>query len=326
MAATVSPEHILKELAQLWASEGQEVLRACTMTLVVVTEQDDDRQELGETLAALMPEHPARTLVVRLTGPGDSALTERVYQQCWMPFGQRRQVCCEQVEISATDGALGDLPSVILPLSVADLPVFLWARSPRVFGMPEFDALAQLADKEIIESGRMNPSDAVVRMQRRLARGPVLGDLAWTRLTRWRNMLAQIFENRERLARLGDVKRVLVRHSGEKQNTSAILLGCWVRDAIGGSAEVAFAKGEWPGAGRAPLVLSIGLEGDGINLELRRDQDRMVTTIDGTSQCTHLPMATPYLLMREELGITRRDPVFEQTLASAARLLYSEGK
>jgi hypothetical protein len=26
-----------------------------------------------------------------------------------MPFGQRRQICCEQVEITASDAALADL-------------------------------------------------------------------------------------------------------------------------------------------------------------------------------------------------------------------------
>ena len=42
----------------------------------------------------------------------------------------------------------------------------------------------------------------------------------------------------------------------------------------------------------------------------------MVTTVNGLcQQCTHLPRPNDYLLMREELGIVRRDPVFEKTLA-----------
>ena len=131
MGAGVAAEDLLKELAALWAREGSEgeaggVLRACTMTLVVVSEEGDDESALGETLAALMPEHPARTIVIRLQGDGERALTQRVYQQCWKPFGQRQQICCEQIEITASDAALADLPSVILPLAVPDLPVILW--------------------------------------------------------------------------------------------------------------------------------------------------------------------------------------------------------
>jgi len=65
------------------------------------------RRGAGETMAALMPEHPARTIVVRLSGAGERALAERVYAQCWMPFGERRQICCEQIEITASDAAPG---------------------------------------------------------------------------------------------------------------------------------------------------------------------------------------------------------------------------
>jgi len=332
---TLSPEKILKELAELWVSEAKQgqdetatgVLRACTMTLVVVAEQTDDPQELGETLAALMPEHPARAIVIRLSGPGERALAERVYQQCWMPFGQRRQICCEQVEITSSDDALSDLPSVVLPLTVADLPVILWCRSARLFAMPEFTPLAALADKVVINSAAVADAPAVVaRMLAAVDRGLVLGDLAWTRLTRWRNMLAQIFENRENLARLADVRRVNVTHTGEASNTSALFMGCWVRDAIGGNAQLSFAPGAWNTGSLPSPVLAVRLSGEGIDVELRREDDRMIVTVNGLSQCTNLPLATPYLLMREELGIVRRDPVFERTLASAARLQYPNGR
>jgi len=42
----------------------------------------------------------------------------------------------------------------------------------------------------------------------------------------------------------------------------------------------------------------------------------MVTTFNGRSHCTNLPLLTDYLLMREELGIVRQDLVFSRTLAS----------
>ncbi len=42
MSATVAPDGILKELAELWTQEGKQgdagVLRACSMTLLVVAE------------------------------------------------------------------------------------------------------------------------------------------------------------------------------------------------------------------------------------------------------------------------------------------------
>src|SRR3954468_17402153 len=122
------------------------------MTLVAIAEESEEPAALGETIASLMPEHPARAILIRLRGAGERALSERVYQQCWKPFGQRQQICCEQIELTASDAALGDLPSVLLPLIVADLPVILWCRSPRLVMMPEFAEIARSATKVVLDS------------------------------------------------------------------------------------------------------------------------------------------------------------------------------
>src|SRR4029077_14062810 len=158
------------------------VLRACSMTLLVMAEAGDDAAALGETIAALMPQHPARAILVRLQGEGERALSERVYQQCWKPFGGRQQICCEQIEITASDAALADLPSVLLPLMVAALPVILWCRSQRLTERPEFREMAAIATKVVLDSAACpKTTDTIWRLADTTRRGTALGDLAWTR-------------------------------------------------------------------------------------------------------------------------------------------------
>src|ERR1700678_837442 len=202
---SIAPEKILHELSDLWVNLSKETmgdaadgaLRACSMTLVALTEECDDVAELGETIAALMPEYPARAIVVRLRGAGERMLSESVSAQCWMRFGQHRKVCCEQVEITATDAALADLASVVLPLAEADLPLILWCRSARILGMPEFQQIAAMAERVILDSAALpDARAALARMAGKSVRGVLLGDFSWTRLTRWRAILSQIFENR----------------------------------------------------------------------------------------------------------------------------------
>src|SRR5262249_74693 len=160
---------------------------------------------LGETIAALMPEHPARAIVIRLRTGGDRSLSSRVFSQCWMPFGQRRQICCEQVEITASDTSLDELPAIVLPLSVPDLPVILWSRRGRVVRTPEFPRIAAMATKVVLDSaGFPDPKQSLPRMAAAVERGTILGDLAWTRLTRRRGMISRLFENREYLARIAE--------------------------------------------------------------------------------------------------------------------------
>ena len=70
----------------------------------------------------------------------------------------------------------------------------------------------------------------------------------------------------------------------------------------------------------------VALEGEGFRVELARKGERLVVAVNDFSNCTNLTQPTDYLLMREELGIARRDPVFEKTLASAAALAYPNDK
>ena len=326
MSATVAPDSILKELAALWTQEGKQgdagVLRACTMTLVVIAEVADDASALGETIAALMPEHPARTILIRLQGEGERALSQRVYQQCWKPFGQRQQICCEQIEITASDAALADLPSVILPLAVPDLPVILWCRSARLVRRPEFGEIAGMATKMVIDSAaagvtNKDATDAMVCMADAVSRGGILADLAWTRLTRWRETLARVFENRDTLARLPEVNSVQVRF-GPSYETAAWYLAAWAANALATVGRVVT-----PVISRQDESLRLELSGGTFRVELSRQDDRLVTVVNDQSNCTNLPRPADYHMMREELGIVRRDAVFEATLASAARLAVS---
>jgi glucose-6-phosphate dehydrogenase assembly protein OpcA len=324
MAATVAPEKILKELAALWTQQGKEgesgVLRACSMTLLVMADAEDDSSALGETIAALMPQHPARTILIRLQGGGERALSERVYQQCWKPFGQRQQICCEQIEITASDAALADLPSVLLPLLVADLPVILWCRCARVSERPEFREIARIATRVVLDTASArNATDSIWRLADSVRRGMALADLAWTRLTRWRETLSRVFENRDTLTRLGGAERIQVSY-GDGYETAAWYFAAWMSNCladVGVTAKVRVAPG-------AP-TLRVELAGEALQVTLSREEDRLVTTVNEQTNCTHLPHTSDYLAMREELGIVTRDVVFERTLAAAARLAVSSG-
>jgi glucose-6-phosphate dehydrogenase assembly protein OpcA len=335
MSATVAPERVLKELSELWVSMGKQgeressmgVLRACSMTLVVLAEESEDVTALGETIAALMPEHPARAIVIRLRGGDERALSSRVFAQCWLPFGQRRQICCEQVEITASDAALADLPSVVLPLAVADLPLIVWCRSVRLTSMPEFRAIEAMAQKVVLDSAAMpDARDALRRMATEVERGVLMGDLSWTRLTRWREMLSQAFANRDTLARLERLQRVEVGFPGQEATAASRYLGAWLvntLDSAGVDVRLTLAPERWAGPSPAPLVLRVTLEGEGIRVDLARKEAKLVLTVDGLANCTNLPEPNDYLLMREELGIVRHDPVYERALAAAAHLAYS---
>jgi glucose-6-phosphate dehydrogenase assembly protein OpcA len=340
--STVAPERVLKELSALWVSQGKDhpagdgagVLRACSMTLVVLAEGADDAQALGETIAALMPEHPARAIVIGLSGAGPRALADRVQQQCWKPFGQGKQICCEQIEITASDEALADLPSVLLPLAVPDLPVIVWCRSPRLVRIAEFGQIARMATKVVVDSAAFDyAKDAIRWMAEASQSGLTIGDLSWTRLTRWREMLSHVFDNRAYLAKLAGIGEVRVAFRRPLE-VSAWLMGAWVAGALedaGVKAALNVVELDGPETQAATPAtpqtsLHVELTGPDLHVELSRQEERLVVAVNSLANCTNLPQPSDYLLMREELGIVRRDAVFERSLASAARLAYPTDK
>src|SRR5712664_535533 len=320
-SATIQPDRILRELSELWVSFGKQngdtstgVLRACAMTLVVLAEAQEDSNEVGETLAALMREHPSRAVVVRVRDAQEPALEARVFAQCWMPFGQRRQICCEQIEISTSNSSLADVPAVILPLVVADLPVVLWSRLPRLLSSPAFQDLARIATKTIIDSAAFpEPRAALAQLARAAAAGSLLGDLAWTRLTRWRELIAQIFENPAYSSHLPSIAVVTIYHPGAAPGVGVWYMAAWLRLCLeragsnprvrwdpasqagdGGIGRIEFSSGD-------PTVFSASVRKvEGAAAEVRVNALVSRTVFSETSDC---------VLLREELSIPGRDPI-----------------
>src|SRR5229473_1705452 len=241
MGATIQPDRVLHELSELWVSLGKQngdeaagVLRACAMTLVVVAEEREDAAEVGETLALLMREHPSRAVVVRVRDVNAPELEAKVLAQCWMPFGQRRQICCEQIEISTSNSSLVDVPAVVLPLVVADLPVILWFRPARLFASPALIDLSRIATKTIIDSAVFpDPKAGLQRLARASSSGLRVGDLAWTRLTRWRELIAQIFENPVYFSHLPSITEVTISHPRGAPPVGTRYMAAWLRLCLG---------------------------------------------------------------------------------------------
>lgn len=326
VTSTIDPEKILKELSDLWVSLGKHtedeefsgVLRACAMTLIVACEESEDASAVGETLARLMPEHPSRAIVIRLHPSPNRILSSRVFSQCWLPFGHRRQICCEQIEITASDSSLADVANALLPLTIGDLPVVLWCRSPRLFRLPAFPHFSELAQKLIVDSAAFPEPRPI--LSELAASQPVIADLVWTRLTRWRELVSHVFENQECASRLPQVSQVRITFGGEIPPVAAYYLGAWLLNGlsdVGSHAQLDLRSEAQESArdvGRVELLapdtlLSISTDGQMVDIH-----------VGSLAYRAAFPVATECELMREELSIPGRDPVYERTLPQAARL------
>ena len=97
------------------------------------------------------------------------------------------------MEIISSLASFSDVTSVLRGLIVSDLPVVLYCPSETLWPLPEFAALLPLASKLIIDSFAMQNSPSALTYLNSLAvaNGLRKADLVWSRLTPWRESIAQ---------------------------------------------------------------------------------------------------------------------------------------
>jgi glucose-6-phosphate dehydrogenase assembly protein OpcA len=279
------------------------------MTLVVAAESDEDAANVSGTLAELMHAHPSRAVVLRPSAePG--AMEARVFAQCWMPFGKRQQICCEQIEITASKDRLSEVPGAILGIMVPDLPVVLWARGKEWLSAPEFQLVLPLVQKLIVDSAKLgDPVKAFSLMRTLQAESTHVGDLAWTRLTALRQAIAHLLEDAALLPKLGLVDHIAVEYGDHP--ISGTYLAAWLHGGMP-RAKVTLKH-------RTADSSSIRLSGRGLEIAMEFGAN-LIVRIDGVEHKAVLPVPGECELMREELSILESDPVFASVFEAAEQL------
>ena len=328
MEALVQPERILKDLRSLWLDLGKDapsgVLRACAMTLIVVVEEERDAMAIGETIASLMHEHPSRAIVLRVRQGSEPSLSARVFAQCWMPFGSRQQICCEQVEIISSLASFTDVTSVLRALTVPDLPVVIYCPSEGLWQLSEFRALLPLASKLIIDSDQMDNSPTALTFLRSLPQGLLVADLTWARLTPWREAIAQIFDQPAHLRTIFDLTEIqILYHTGAGEPSSVYYLAGWFMSVLGGGVKINVAPGVGPDYAR---IAHIALNGPEMKATIDfADNNAVETSVNG--ERVHLsmfPEMTEAEALRRELAIAGRDARFEDALGLGHLMLSTQ--
>lgn len=309
-ATTIEPEKILKDLRNLWSDLGRNaevsggVLRACGMTLVVASESVEDCQELRHTLGVLMQNHPARAIVLRLNEkPG---LDASVFSQCWMPFGKHQQICAEGIEICAGLAELGHVAQLLLPLIVSDLPAVLWCRGPRVFTENAFTPLLPLVQKIIVDSAiAPDPHAAIATIRELRKQGRLVADLAWTKLTGLREVMASLFDE----GTAAGIKSAQVFYAGDVPSASSIYFKYWMERSLP-EATVEL-KHDCDGS---RSLRSIVLSGDTEVTITRPDKVTLEIHAGGRVRRSKQQLLSEETMMSEELSILGPDPVFDRVL------------
>lgn len=330
------PEKILKALGQVWTSLGEEerhqgkptVLRACAMTLIVIAGDDDDQAASStQTLTELMHSHPSRGIVLRTDKNAENGLSARVFAQCWKPFGKAQQICCEQIEVAASPDRMADVAPTLLGIIVPDLPVVVWSRQQSLVSAPAagpesgIDAIFKLASKIIFDTENTPPHEAFGSISHWKRRGHVVADLEWTRLTAWRETIANVFDDKAARVERERIDSVDIGYTGDFPSVSSLYFAGWLKQGITSKITFTSEEGDKPVLGQAGLS-RVTLRSDRLSIELTRSSTTCFhLQINDNEQRVSLGGSALPDLMQEELTVLGPDAAFDAAFEQCGDLL-----
>ncbi|MFF0593687.1 glucose-6-phosphate dehydrogenase assembly protein OpcA [Streptomyces antibioticus] len=192
------------------------------LTMVIVTDEENAYDAIKAAEEA-SHEHPSRTLVVIKRHARTPRERTRSRLDAEVRVGS--EAGTGETVVLRTYGEVSDhADSVVLPLLLPDAPVVVWWPVD-VPENPSKDPLGALAQRRITDLYAVeNPLEALRARIRTYAPGDT--DLAWTRLTPWRSMLAAALDQ----ARVPIVSGAV---EAEADNPAAELLARWLEARLG---------------------------------------------------------------------------------------------
>ncbi|MBL8754058.1 MAG: glucose-6-phosphate dehydrogenase assembly protein OpcA [Planctomycetes bacterium] len=260
---------------------GGDVARSLTVNFVGVA-RAADAEALDGALQRLQRRSPCRAFLVLVdetaaAGRAELAATTR-------GNGAMRDIVLEEIRVRVPSAAFPQLPGLIRPLLMNDLPTHLFWAAPWPQNAADFHGLAGLCDHVVVDSRRFADPARDLPTLAGLRTGRRITDLAWLRLRPWRRALAEAFERVAWTA--GTATHATIRHDGDGK-AAALLLGDWLRTRLQANVQTDD-SGAASAAGPDHLVVRTG--GFEVDLGLFRGQIRAHVS---TAEHCYLPFSVP---------------------------------
>jgi hypothetical protein len=233
------------------------------------------------TLEGFHEQHPSRTIIL-VPDPDEPDGVDATVDVRRFPIeGSTRYVATDVVELRLRGARTRAPASIVWPLLISDLPVFLRWRGRPAFDAVEFEQLVGVTDRLIVDSTEWPDVPEAYAGLVPVFEEAAVSDIAWARTGRWRALLASLWPG------IAGVSTIRVR--GTK--AQAHLLAGWLRSRL-----------------RKPI-------------ELEHEPAELLEGIDLDGQAAPFPPGdapSPSDLLSDELERFARDPVYEAAVRAAA--------
>ncbi len=226
------------------AVEGQNLIKASLFNLIVVANSLQRGLECKELVRIVTEKFPCRVIFVQSddSSQADFFQTEHTIQS--IGSGQTR-VCFDQFTIAASTSQLHKVPFLILPNIMPDLPVYILLGHDPTEDHVILPQLQKYANRVVFDCETI---DNVQRFSERMMNmiRETTGDLIdvnWSRTKAWREVLARVFNDKEKQEHLNGAKMIQISFAGRflqnqpKHELQAVYLQAWLAAQLGWTLE-----------------------------------------------------------------------------------------
>jgi glucose-6-phosphate dehydrogenase assembly protein OpcA len=219
--ALASVAEIDRELAsKRWDAESGEPYQRTSVMTHLAWVPPEWEEVAVDTLAGLGERHPSRGILLFPEPSAADGIDAKVSMLAFPLREQRRHIAVEVIELRLRGLSSRAAASIVNPLLVPGLPVFLRWRGRPPFGEAEADELIDVCDRLIYDSKEW-PDTPEAYSELPFER-TACSDIAWRRTEPWRGVLASLWPG------VGDVRSLYVRGPVAE----ASLLAGWLRSRL----------------------------------------------------------------------------------------------
>ncbi len=229
---------VVRELGRLHEAalrtDGADALpvRLSVLTMVAVCTDEASAATAAQSVADLAQDHPARALIV-IADPGAA---ESSIEADLSLHPTQHGASTEQVRLVVRGEAAYHMVSVVTPLLMPDVPVYVWM----VGGPPLRQAFAPaalaLCDHLIIDSDAYTDARATItELHGRLlsALNLRIADIAWARGRMWRDEIAHCFDAPDVRPYVHNLSAVAIDVADKSGDASSWLVAGWLAERLG---------------------------------------------------------------------------------------------
>jgi glucose-6-phosphate dehydrogenase assembly protein OpcA len=277
--------------------DGGVITLGRVMTLVIDATGADAEQAIA-TANVASREHPCRIIVIAPGAENAAQLDAEIRVG--------GDAGASEVIVLRPSGEMAEHhDTLVTPLLLPDTPIVAWwpAAVPAQRGE---NSIGPMAQRRITDTkGEAEPAAVLTRLAAAYRPGDT--DLAWTRLTRWRALLASALEQ------VQDKRVTVARVHGDTNSPSILLFGAWLRHALGCEFEASY---DDTVAGLQHVILETA--GGPISISRPDGHNAVIEQPGQPPHVIALPARTLNECLAEELRRMDDDPVYGEVLAAFA--------